>query len=417
MTGKEKIRNSLNHQTGKMSVDFGSTDVSGMHISIVEKLRKHYGLENKTIKVIETYQMLGEIDDNLKQAIGSDTHGILSWKNMFGVENTNWKKWKAPWGQEVLVPGEFQIKDSGKDILIYPQGDRSAKPSGRMPDGGYFFDSIIRQESFEEDKLKAEDNLEEYGEISDQALNYYYEQIQKLKESDRALVGNFGGSSLGDISQIPGPSLKKPHGIRDVAEWYMATVLHQDLLHEIFDKQSDTAVKNLAKIYKIVGESIQVVYVCGTDFGTQNSQFCSTDTYDSLFLPYYKKINGWIHKHTGWKTFKHSCGAVAGFMPHFIDAGFDIINPVQLSAEGMDPTQLKIEFGKDLIFWGGGVDTQKTLPFGTPEEVRVQILERCEILSQNGGYVFNSIHNVQAKTPVVNIVAMIEAVKEFNGEN
>jgi uroporphyrinogen-III decarboxylase len=106
---------------------------------------------------------------------------------------------------------------------------------------------------------------------------------------------------------------------------------------------------------------------------------------------------------------------VARFYDSFIDAGFDIVNPVQCSAAGMDPEQLKERYGSRLVFWGGGVDTQKVLPFGTPEEVRRQVLERCEIFGRDGGFVFNTIHNIQAETPVENVVAMVNALKEFNG--
>ena len=116
-----------------------------------------------------------------------------------------------------------------------------------------------------------------------------------------------------------------------------------------------------------------------------------------------------------WKTFKHSCGSIFKFLPSFVEAGFDILNPVQCSAAGMDPRQLKSEFGDRLVFWGGGVDTQRVLPFGTPNEVREQVLQMCEIFAPNGGFVFNTIHNVQAETPVENIVAMVDAVHEFNG--
>ncbi|MDT8298790.1 MAG: uroporphyrinogen decarboxylase family protein, partial [Spirochaetaceae bacterium] len=130
--------------------------------------------------------------------------------------------------------------------------------------------------------------------------------------------------------------------------------------------------------------------------------------------PYYKRINGWIHESTEWKTFKHSCGAVEPFMKEFIDAGFDIINPVQISAAGMDARPLKEKYGDYLVFWGGGVDTQKTLPFGTPDEVRSEVTERLEILSAGGGYVFNAIHNVQAKTPLDNVVTMLKTVAELN---
>src|ERR1019366_2536900 len=166
-----------------------------------------------------------------------------------------------------------------------------------------------------------------------------------------------------------------------------------------------------------IGNSVQAVFVCGTDFGTQTSSFCSVKTFRSLYFPYYKQVNDWIHAHTELNPFKHSCGSVFKFLPLFIEAGFDILNPVQCSATGMEPEQLKAVYGDRLVFWGGGVDTQKTLPFGRPGEVREQVLRRCEIFAPGGGFVFNSIHNVQAQTPVENIVAMIDAVHEFNGRS
>jgi uroporphyrinogen-III decarboxylase len=134
-----------------------------------------------------------------------------------------------------------------------------------------------------------------------------------------------------------------------------------------------------------------------------------------MWMPFYQRINEWIHRNTPWKTFKHSCGAVEKFIPSFIESGFDILNPVQCSASGMKPEQLKASYGDCLVFWGGGVDTQQTLPFGTPAQVRDEVLRRCETFARGGGYVFNTVHNIQARTPVANIVAMIEAVKEFNG--
>jgi len=172
---------------------------------------------------------------------------------------------------------------------------------------------------------------------------------------------------------------------------------------------------NLKLIHDAVGDAFDAVVVCGTDFGTQISQFCSVDAFRSIWKPYYRRMNDWIHAHTNWKTFKHSCGAVQPFLQDFIEAGFDILNPVQCSATGMDPAALKSKYGDRLTFWGGGVDTQKMLPFGSAPDVREQVLQRCEIFSKNGGFVFNAIHNVQARTPVQNIVAMVDAVHEFNG--
>jgi uroporphyrinogen-III decarboxylase len=156
-----------------------------------------------------------------------------------------------------------------------------------------------------------------------------------------------------------------------------------------------------------------VAYICGTDFGTQDSSFCSPETYEELYAPYYRKMNNWIHKHTSWKTFKHSCGAVEPFMEAFIASGFDIINPVQINAAGMDPVRLKEKYGERLTFWGGGVDTQKVLPFGTPGEVKDHVRRQCEILAPGGGFVFNTVHNIQANVPLENILAMLEGIREF----
>lgn len=414
MIGKEKVLRALNHQSGKVPVDFGSNAVTGMHVSIAAALRDHYGLEKRPVKVIEPYQMLGEVDDELKEVIGIDVEGLLAPLTNWGFPLTDWKEWTTPWGQEVLVPGTFTTKNEAGHLSIYPQGDTSAEPSGHMPEGGYFFDTIIRQNHFNEDDIQAEDNLEEFVPFTLEDLKYYQDHKEQVKNSSRAVLGSFPGTALGDIALVPGPGMKDPRGIRDVTEWYVSMALRQDLLHEIFDRQTEIALENLHTYKNILGNTVEVVFTCGTDFGTQNSQFCSTATFDELYLPYYRKINDWIHDNTSWKIFKHSCGAVEGFMSHFIEAGFDIINPVQCSAAGMDPTILKERYGKDIVFWGGGVDTQNTLPFGKPEEVRKEVLERLEIFSKDGGFVFDAIHNVQAKTPIKNVVAMLEAVKEFN---
>ena len=417
MNSRERVRKVLSHkQADKVAIDFGATAVTGMHVRCIEGLRKHFGLKKMPVKVCDPYQMLGVIEDDLLDAIGIDVVGITPRGNMFGFENKNWKSWKTPWGQEVLMGGDFAYDETEKDILIYPGGDRSAAASGRMPKAAYFFDSIVRQEPIDDNNLNAEDNLEEFGPLSDADIAYFTKEIAEKSKGERAIIANVGGTAFGDIALVPGPFMKHPKGIRDIAEWYMSTAMRQDYIHEVFEKQSDIAIANLKKFYEIMGDKIEAIFICGTDFGTQTGTFCSPDTFDNLYGPYYKKVNGWIHENTGWKTFKHSCGAVENFMSHFIDAGFDIINPVQCSATGMEPQGLKDKYGDKLTFWGGGVDTQNTLPFGTAAAVREEVLGRCEIFSKDGGFIFNSIHNVQANVPLENIVAMLEAVKEFNGD-
>ncbi len=417
MTAKDRVLASLNHnQPDAVPVDFGSTAVTGIHAAALAALRDYYSLEKRPVKVYEPYQMLGLIEDDLKVLMSIDVEGIPAPETLFGFRNENWKLWRMDSGLEVLVSEHFEtVKDSGGNTLIFPKGDRTAPPSGRMPRDGFFFDTIVRQEPIDEDNLNPDDNLEEFGPISRQDLDYYARQAARAAATGRAVMATIGGTGLGDIALVPAPFLKRPKGIRDIEEWYISTVTRQDYIHQVFEKQTEIALGNLEKVRLAVGDAVDTVFICGTDFGTQQSQFCSPLTFRSLYSPYYKKLNDWIHRNTSWKTFKHSCGAVEPLIEAFIECGFDILNPVQVNAAGMEAGRLKKAFGDRLVFWGGGVDTQTTFAFGTPEEVRAQVLRRLEIFAPGGGYVFNAVHNIQATTPVENIAAMIEAVKEFNG--
>jgi hypothetical protein len=414
-TSKQNFLKTINHQQpDKLVVDFGSTAVTGIHVLIVEKLRNYYGLEKKPVKVVEPYQMLGEMDAELLNAMDLDVIGLYSAKNMFGVANENWKVHKTLWGQEVLFPGKFNytFNDNG-DILMYPEGDTSVPPSGMMPKTGYFFDALNRQQPVDDTELKVEDNLEEFGYVSVQDLAHWKSQTDGLQYNTRAVVASLGGTALGDIALVPAINLKHPKGIRGVEEWYISTLIREDFVKAIYDRQTDIAIENLKLYHGVIGDKIDVVFTCGTDFGTQNSTFCSTETFDRVWLPYYRKVNDWIHLNTNWKTFKHSCGAVEPLMSHFIEAGFDIINPVQINASGMDPKLLKKKYGDKLVFWGGGVDTQGVFAFGTPAQVKEQVKTQCGILNENGGFVFNTVHNIQANVPFENVVAMLEALKEL----
>ncbi len=418
MNSREQFLKTVNHkQPDRVVIDLGATPVTGIHVQTISKLRRHFGLQRKPIRVIEPFQMLGEVGWELIDSIGIDVIGAWGKNNMFGFHNhAPYKEWKTPWGQRVMVPLNFNVtKDENGDLLMYPEGDTSVAPSAKMPKASYFFDAIIRQEPIVEEELNVEDNLEEFGLISDEDLEHWRTEVDKAYFSGKAVIAAFGGTALGDIALVPGLNLKEPKGIRDVTEWYMSTIMRPDYVKSMFEREVEIAIENLKRIFAVVGNKVNAMFICGTDFGTQDSTFCAPEQFDEMWLPYYKKVNDWIHENTQWKTFKHSCGAVENFMDGFIRAGFDIINPVQISATGMDPAKLKQKYGRDLVFWGGGVDTQHVLPFGKPKEVREQVLRTCDIFSKDGGFVFNTVHNIQANVPVENIVAMLEAIKEFNG--
>ena len=297
--------------------------------------------------------------------------------------------------------------------LMYPEGDTSVPPSGKMPKSGYFWDAINRQKPFDESKLDPMDNCEEFGIMSDEDVKYFKQKVDWYYENtDAGIYLTFPGIAFGDIALVSATWLKDPKGIRDVEEWYMSTAMRFDYVYKVFEKQCEIGIKNIEKLAPVLGNKVQAVFVSGTDFGTQRGPFISPQAYRDLYKPFQKAINDKIHELTSWKTFIHSCGGIFPLIGDMIEAGFDILNPVQCSATDMDPVRLKKEFGNELVFWGGGVDTQKTLPFGTADEVYREVSERIAIFRENSGFVFNSIHNVQSNVPVENMLAMFKAIND-----
>jgi len=414
MTSRQRLAATLNHQQpDRVCVDLGSTAVTGIHVSALTRLRRSIlGDSPFRVKVTEPYQMLGEVDDELRIALGIDVLGIPPRKTLFGFENTDWKPLALFDGTPVLVPGGFNItcNDAG-DWLIHPEGDTSVPPSGHMPKGGYFFDSIIRQDPIDDDHLNVEDNLQEFGPLSEADLSYYRNALERARSTEFGLMLTVPGAAFGDIALVPAPWLKHPRGIRDVEEWYISTAARKDYVLKIFERQCQIALQNIKRLIDLFGSHVQAAFLTGTDFGTQRGPFVSPGAYRELYKPFHTQVNKFIHENSTWKTFIHSCGSVYALIPDFIEAGFDILNPVQCSAADMDPRRLKREFGKHLVFWGGGVDTQHTLPFGKPDEVYREVRQRIEIFNDGGGFVFDAIHNIQGNTPIENILAMFNAIR------
>lgn len=415
MNSRERLQRTLNREPAdRVCVDFGATHVTGISVSTLSKVRKALlGEDDYRVKVIEPYQMLGEIDEQLTEALGIDVVGVLGPKTMFGFENKDWKPFTMFDGTEVLVPGNFNVTPDDKGgWYLYPEGDMSAAPSGHMPRDGYYFDTICRQEPIDEDKLDPADNLVEFGQLAREDIQPLVDLADKAVKADKGTILSAPGTGFGDIALVPAMWMKRTPGIRDVEEWYISTAARRDYVYKVFEGQCEIAMRNLKLLIDTLGDKIQVVFTTGTDFGTQRGLFISVQAYRDLFKPFHKAINDFIHANSNWKIFIHSCGAVKELIPDFIDAGFDILNPVQCSAAGMNARELKEEFGKDMVFWGGGVDTQKTLPFGTAEDVYNEVRERIEIFNNPTGMVFNTIHNIQAKAPVENVLAMFRAIQD-----
>lgn len=417
-TSRERILTACAHrEPDKLPVDFGGGFQTGIHVSVVYALRQALGLDRPgtPVKVVEIYQMLGEIAPDLQTALGIDTVSLHGTGTMFGFPQVEFKEWQLADGTPVLVPQDFNTRpEANGDLLQWPGNDRSVPPSGRMPAGGHFFDAIIRQQPINEAALNPEDNTEEFQPLAEAEFEHYRLLAERLfTTTDKALFCSFGGLTFGDIALVPATFLKRPKGIRDIEEWYVSTVSRPNYVHSIFERQADVAIQNLERLQSAIGERAAIIQTNGTDFGTQAGPFCSEAKYRELYLPYQKRVNGWIHRHTHWKTLMHCCGGIAPLLDAVVEAEFDILNPVQCSAKGMDALTLKQRYGDRLVFWGGGVDTQKTLPFGTPQQVRGEVRERIEVFGAGGGFVFCTIHNVQAETPLENLLAMFETVREY----
>lgn len=420
MNSRERVLAAINHRTpDRVPIDLGATGQTGISVSALYKLRKYYGLPEKPLDVFEIIQMLGVVDEDLRKIVGSDVIGINHPTNSLGVpDSPNKKIFTMPDGTPtwIAAANEYDILPDG-GFKMYPQGDRSVPPSIYMLSGGYFFDIIDRaeEEVDEDDLTPVEDFKNLYTVMSDETARYFESESKRLFETtDYAIIGNLGGGGLGDPGFIPGAFEKHPRGIRKFDQWMMAQILYPDYVKAVFEYQTEIMLKNLEIYKQAMGDRIQIVWISGTDFGTQNAAFFSTEIFRELYKPFYKKMNDWVHQNTSWKTFNHSCGSVVNFLDDFVDMGLDILNPVQLSATGMDARMLKDKYGDKLTFWGGGVDTQEMLPMGTPEQVKAQVKERLDILSKGGGYIFNTIHNIVGNTPVENIAAAFEAVKEYN---
>jgi len=208
MTPKERVIKSLNHEEpDQLPMDFGSSFITGVHCSVVAELRQHYGLEPRPVKICEPYQMLGEVEEDLLDAMGLAVQPIFPHRTIFGFPNENWKPWTTPWGQEVLVSEHFKTStDNSGNTYIYPQGDTSTLPSGHMPKTGYFFDTIERIDpDFDEDALKVEDNLEEFELMSAEEETYWIEQAEIWRGTNRAISVHLNGTCLGDIALVPAP--------------------------------------------------------------------------------------------------------------------------------------------------------------------------------------------------------------------
>ena len=419
MNSRDRFIETLHHKntTDKIVFDLGATKASGISASLLYRLRKAHG-RDEPVKVYDTFQMLGLVDEKDAEMFGIDVLGLWSDMTVFGYRNDEWKPWTLPDGTPGLIGEGAAISEKGNKLYMHPQGDLACPPSGCLPlDGGHYFDYITRQEPFDEDNLNAFEDYKEQLEImtiDDATLDFYRKQAEYYyNTTDCGLVLNAEYGNFGATSMIMGGYAKRTPGIRDISEFMIAQGMEPDYVAEIFDLWADLCVRNLGLLYQALGDKVQAVFLCGTDFGAQHSPLMSQTMFEELYVPAFKKTNGWVHANTPWKTVNHSCGSIVPLLDDMIDAGIDCLNPIQISADNMDPRTLKDNYGDRLTFWGGAVDGQTTMAHGTPDDVEKQLRENIEILKPDGGFVCCVVHNLQSNYDMANVERVFDTVRDY----
>jgi len=403
MTSRERVLKALNHEEpDRVPIDLGGTIMSGIMAHALDRLRRHLGLAESPPKVYEVFQMLGEVEMDLVERLGVDVLPVEPPAQFFSLRRENYKPWQLWDGTEVLMSGEFRAEtDAAGDLLLHEGGDPAEPVVARMPHGGFYFDIPSLTETHFDAVPPALSKVRDENRLTDESLEFLQARAERLRaETDKALLlGCWGKTGLPWVCSIP--------------DFLMLLGTDRAYVKDLFEIRTEVALSNLEKLNACLGDKIDILGFEGADYGSQKSELFSPDWFEELFLPFYKQQNDWVHLNTKWKTWQHSCGSIAKILPMMIESGMDILNPVQCSAVGMDARGLKEMYGHKITFWGGGVDTQKTLPFGTPEDVAAEVAERMRIFAPGGGFVFNPIHNVQQGTPPENVLAAFDTVREM----
>ncbi|MDD4717361.1 MAG: uroporphyrinogen decarboxylase family protein [Eubacteriales bacterium] len=404
MTSRERVRKALSHQEPDMiPIDFGAMRSTGINAIAYNKLKGHLGIGEDPTRVYDVFQQLAEPGTGVLERMRGDVVQIHRLRTSFNIRNDKWKAWKLNDGSDCMVPLDFSPVQNSKGDLEILDGDSVI---ARMPKGGYYFDQVIHP--YENAGSISDIDAIPLEEITDEELQFLRDQAGRLyKETEYALLGAFGGNIF-EAGQMDWGYEK----------YFMQLALEPELMHYYHNRLAQNHLKNLRRYLDAIGEYLDVIQF-GDDLGTQETSQISVEMYREMIKPYHKLQYEYVHKsNPSLKVFLHSCGSIYNLIPDLIDAGVDILNPVQLSAKNMDPVKLKNEFGKKLTFWGGGCNMQTTGTFGTLDEIEKEVGELTRIFAPGGGFVFTQIHNIQANISpekVVRIYDTAAALREYPG--
>ena len=379
MNSRERVLLALDHkEPDRVPFDLGATYVTGIHRGAYNPWRQALGLPPTEIKIFEMLQQLAWVDEDMVEILGVDVRPV------------------TPGGSLTF---HLEIQDRGDYTCFYDEWGIG----WRMPKGyGLYYDMFDHPLAGEitEAEIKSLRSPDPYDPARIAGMRARAQQV--AVEQQRAVV----------VTQMTA-------GITEIAAWtrgfedfYADLAAKPDIIAMLLDKVNAVKMAYWERALDEVGEYVDVMML-GDDFAGQDRLLMSPRTWRKLVKPRLKELFDLMHSKSKARLFLHSCGSVREVIPDLIEIGLDILNPVQVSAAGMDSAVLKQEFGKDLVFWGGGVDTQNVLPHGTPGQVRTEVRRRLEDWMPGGGYVFNPVHNIQSDVPTENLMAMWETLLEY----
>ncbi|MGD0125941.1 MAG: uroporphyrinogen decarboxylase family protein [Terriglobia bacterium] len=404
MTSRERVLTACKHrEPDRVAIDFSGHPSSGIAAIAYAKLRDYLGLPKRTIRVYDPIQQLAIVDEDVLEKFGVD---VLDLGRGFALDEASWADWILPDGTPCKMPA-WALPEKADGRWVFRS--KSGRVIAHMPEGALYFEQTYFPFADEKGPTTIREGMQESmwnavggppgPRVNQEQLR---EGAKRLRQkTDRAILGGFGGNLL-ETGQF----------LYRNDNFFMLLAGEPAKAHKFLDELVEIHLANLEKYLAAVGDSIDIIKF-GDDLGMQSGPQVSPRMYREFFKPRHKLMWMRAKELASVVVMLHCCGGVRELLPDLIDAGLDAINPVQISCAGMDAAELKAEFGNEMVFWGGGCDTQTILPSATPDAVRRHVKEQVGILSPGGGFVFQQVHNILAYVPPQNVVAMFEAVREI----
>lgn len=371
MKSRERVLRTINHQpVDRMPIDLGVHYSTGISAFAYWNLREALGLPTDHIEIPDMSQFLARVDEDVLKRFHCDCMLL----------NPGWKRtkyWNPRGKYNFVIPESAELKHLADGSYVMGKGTKTSK----MPEGGFFFDG--NGSSFE--KETENEHIKRYAKEA--------ERIYKETDYFTMYIGYHAYFSCTDL------------------DWLCRMITDPDEIIKENQRIHEAQIKSVSKVIQSMGNHVQAIAI-NSDLGSQSGPFCRPSLYNELCAPFVKKFCDFVHQNSDLKIFIHSCGSIRQFIPTLIECGVDIFNPVQITAKGMNPQELKKEFGDRATFWGGGCNTQQVLNMGTPEDVAANVRELVKIFKPGGGFVFNQVHNIMGDIKPENIIAMLDTAYE-----